>query len=196
MNILLVGASGRTGRHVIHTALARHHQVTALARSPGSIPSGEGLSVLIGDPRDPNCISNAVKSGADVVISCLGQRTSEDRGLLTAAAAATVRGLSGSPSVPYIVLSQGLLFQSRNPVIAILRLFLRRHVEDSEGMERILANSNIAWEIVRPPRLRDSKHRSSGYSIEIGAMPRGAASMERSDLALYLVEESETRAHL
>ena len=106
-----------------------------------------------------------------------------------------MKALRTRPEIPYIVLSQGLLFPSKNPIIALLRFFLRRHVHDSEGMEHLLRSTDLKWEIVRPPRLKDTSVRR-GYSIAVGARPRGPASMERYDLACYLVHEAEARAHL
>ena len=39
MNMIVFGATGRTGRCVIDLALAQGHNVTAFARGPGAISS-------------------------------------------------------------------------------------------------------------------------------------------------------------
>src|SRR5262245_45079360 len=54
-----------------------------------------------------------------------------------------------------VVVSQGLLFPSRNPMIGLLRMMLARHVADSTAMERVLQESSIDWTIARPPYLKD-----------------------------------------
>ena len=36
MNVFVIGATGRTGRHAVSQLLARGHEVTALARNPSA----------------------------------------------------------------------------------------------------------------------------------------------------------------
>ena len=194
MTILLLGATGRTGQHVIKEAIARGHRIIALGRSSKRVSDGSHIRVVEADPCNSPAIA-AVLGEADVVLSCLGQRSSADATLLTDSASAVVKAMRDRRAIPYIVISQGLLFPSKNPFIGLLRLLLRRHVRDSEGMERVLLQSDLQWEIVRPPRLKDSPGRS-GYCIAAGSRPAKPAVMERADLARYLVDESERGAHL
>jgi uncharacterized protein YbjT (DUF2867 family) len=77
-------------------------------------------------------------------------------------------------------------------MIALLRLFLVRHVADSTAMERLIVGSNMDWTIVRPLRLLQGGV-ARGYRIEVGARPRGSWAMQRGDLAAYLLHEAETR---
>jgi putative NADH-flavin reductase len=189
VKILVIGASGRTGRLVTDTALARGHLVTALVRSPATIPARPGQRVVVGDPIRIDDLTPAF-AAQDVVISCLGQRTGADAHLLRNAASAALAVGSQLDVKRYLVVSQGLLFPSKNPIVLALRWILARHVADSTEMERLVRAADMDWTIVRPPRLTEGSE-PRGHVIAVGARPAGARSMRRVDLAAFLVEEAE-----
>jgi putative NADH-flavin reductase len=191
MNLFLLGATGRTGRHVLDQALARGHGVTALVRDPSALQARENLRTRLGDPRRTDDLAS-VLVGHDAVISCLGQRSTSDATLLREAAGAALEALGRAGVRRYVVVSQGLLFPSRNPIIHLLRLILARHVADSAAMERLVGASDVDWTIVRPPRLLDGGD-AKGYRIELDEQPKGGWSMQRADLAAYLLDEAEYR---
>ena len=72
--ILVVGATGGTGREVVLQALAAGHDVTALARTATRLPiEHPKLRAIDGAlPQDASLLSNAM-AGQDVVISALGR---------------------------------------------------------------------------------------------------------------------------
>jgi uncharacterized protein YbjT (DUF2867 family) len=51
-NILVLGATGGTGRLIISQALARGHQVAALVRSPEQADNLKGAQIIVGDAMD------------------------------------------------------------------------------------------------------------------------------------------------
>src|SRR3979409_1428120 len=72
MNLLVLGATGRTGRLVVEQALAADHGVTALVRSPEKLTLvHSNLRVVAGEATDKSALSEALE-GADAVISTLG----------------------------------------------------------------------------------------------------------------------------
>lgn len=73
-NLVVLGASGRTGRLVVEQALAAGHLVTALVRSPEKLTLRHPkLRVVVGDATDSSALSRALE-GAVAVISTLGSR--------------------------------------------------------------------------------------------------------------------------
>jgi putative NADH-flavin reductase len=130
----------------------------------------------------------------DAIISCLGQRSAADANLMRDSALAVAKALARVKVRRYVVISQGLLFKSRNPLISLLRILLARHLKDSAAMERVLVQSEVQWTIVRPPRLTEGR-RFKGYRAEINTRPTGAWSMRRTDLAAFLVDEAERGAY-
>ncbi|WP_183573737.1 NAD(P)-dependent oxidoreductase [Mucilaginibacter sp. X5P1] len=69
--ILILGATGRTGKHAVSFALAQGYQVVALVRNPAKIlVNSEGLTIITSVPTDINDVRNAMKD-CDAVISLL-----------------------------------------------------------------------------------------------------------------------------
>ncbi len=74
--LLVLGATGRTGRLVVEQALAAGHTVTALVRSPQKLTtSNSNLRVVTGDVTDTSALAGAMER-ADAVISTLGGKGS------------------------------------------------------------------------------------------------------------------------
>src|SRR5260221_7453590 len=72
MNLVVLGATGRTGRLVVEQALAAGHTVTALVRSPEKLAMrNSNLRVVKGEATDTSAVARALE-GADAVISTLG----------------------------------------------------------------------------------------------------------------------------
>jgi putative NADH-flavin reductase len=130
----------------------------------------------------------------DAVISCLGQRSRQDAYLLRDAAAAALEAMARTGVGRFLVVSQGLLFPSRNPLLKLLRLILARQLADSAAMEQLVRSSGVDWTIVRPPMLQDGGQ-PRGYRVQRGARPAGAWAMQRADLATFLVDETERHEH-
>src|SRR5918992_5532141 len=72
MKLLIVGATGGTGRQLVRQALERGHAVTAFARDPAALDERDGLRVLAGDVLDPAAVERAV-AGHEAVLCALGK---------------------------------------------------------------------------------------------------------------------------
>ncbi|KAI3395689.1 hypothetical protein diail_987 [Diaporthe ilicicola] len=91
MQILLLGATGRTGLLVLKEALDRNHSITALARNPESLSTNpaiadhpnrsRNLTIVPGSPLNKPNISTALyasRTPVDVVIITLNPRRTSD----------------------------------------------------------------------------------------------------------------------
>ncbi len=47
MKLLVIGSTGRTGRHVVEQGIKRGHAITAFARSPQKLSGVQGLQGII-----------------------------------------------------------------------------------------------------------------------------------------------------
>lgn len=72
--VLLAGATGAVGRHVLEQLKAAGHFVRTLSRDPARRGAVAGLAdeVRLGDVCDPRSLAGACDGGIDVVISCVG----------------------------------------------------------------------------------------------------------------------------
>jgi putative NADH-flavin reductase len=73
MNLLVLGATGNTGRQFVDLALNRGHKITAIVRSISRMDERDGLTAIQGNVLDSSVLHQAVR-GVDAVISCLGIR--------------------------------------------------------------------------------------------------------------------------
>ena len=85
--ILIIGATGGTGRILLDKALEQGHQVTALARNPSAVaPRDYRPRVLRGNALDPKAVG-AVVAGHDAVLPVLGTRGRQPTTLFSASTA-------------------------------------------------------------------------------------------------------------
>ncbi|KAJ6441778.1 TrkA-N domain-containingdehydrogenase [Purpureocillium lavendulum] len=80
MHIYIAGASGRNGRLVLQEALERGHTVTALVRTPSSLPPHPNLTVISGTPASQADVERGLVTPrpAAAVITALGARRTSD----------------------------------------------------------------------------------------------------------------------
>ena len=72
MRVLVFGATGSVGRHVVGQGLARGHDVTAFVRGPsGLVVAHERLTVFRGDVLDATSVERAVR-GQEAVLCSIG----------------------------------------------------------------------------------------------------------------------------
>jgi putative NADH-flavin reductase len=201
MNILVLGATGPLGRHIVEQALSDGHHVTALVREPGRLPAQQGLSEAVGDVLDPEAVAAAV-GGHDAVISALGHSRPSPHGrdlhpavphLIDAMRAAGVSRLVwvSSHSIGDSHGHSGLLFERL--VVPIGRL--RAEFADKERQEALVAASDLDWTIVRPARLTNTP--ATG---RVRAAPRLRLSIRdsisRADVAQFIIGEVDSGEHI
>ena len=73
MKLVIFGAAGRTGRHLVQQALTAGHEAVAFVRTPAKLSlQHERLTVVQGDVTDTAAVARAT-DGADAVLNVLGQ---------------------------------------------------------------------------------------------------------------------------
>jgi putative NADH-flavin reductase len=191
MKLVILGATGGTGRQLVRQALDQGHAVTAVVRNPDRLPiSDPGLYVRTADVTDPAALE-PVFTGHDAVLSALGPHSNKQAGIVANATKAILRAL-GNGEVRRLVTVSAAPVGPRPPgepllarvvITPLVRRAFRDIYADLAEMERQLqAASNIDWTILRPPRLLDRSAKGQ-YRTQIGsAVPRGF-SLSRADLA-------------
>src|SRR6476646_2300821 len=117
MNLVVLGATGGTGRLVVEQALAAGHTVTALVRSPEKLAVVDPkLHVVAGQATDPSAVARAL-DGADALISTLGGGGS----VISDSTRAIVEAANKAGVSRVVLLSSFLVERDRfNPVTRLL----------------------------------------------------------------------------
>jgi putative NADH-flavin reductase len=104
--ILVLGASGGTGRLIVAQALARGLEVTVLLRSPEKAADLAGARVILGDARDGAVLRQALE-GQEAVVSALGTPASPFREvtLLSSATRALVEAMKAEAVSRLVVIT-------------------------------------------------------------------------------------------
>lgn len=196
MHILVLGATGGTGRQVIEQALGHGHEVVAFARDPTRIDVDDPrLTVVTGDVTDAAAVQAAVE-GCDAVISTLGSRGERpvhvySDGVANAIRAMTVRGVSrlvvmsavgaGARNAPELPIGQRAFMMLPS---------MRAIYDDIERMEGDVMLSDLEWTIVRPAGLIDGPFTGIYRVVEGPVVPKGSQ-VSRADVAALLLKCAE-----
>ena len=202
MKILLLGATGATGRHLLDQALAKGHDVTALVRdSAKTLTTHPRLVVVTGKPDVAADLERTVR-GQDAVLSALGPRRGKDP-IVVDVAGLLVSAMQAAGVKRLVWLSAGGVGDSAKQLIAasfifgriILPLFLRKTYANHERAEAILRASQLDWTIVRPVELVD---RPTSRSVTASAPADRIVGLKiaRQDVAAFMLDELESRAQL
>ncbi len=194
MNMLVFGASGRTGRELVKQGLAQGHTVTAFVRHPASfVIAHPQLKVVQGDAADRVSVERAV-SGQDVVICALGAANLLKRdqavvvgvhNIIMAMEEAGVRRL--------IYLSADTVRATRDELNAMRKVFVpllfHNSAADHELNESMIKQSRLDWIIVRPPMLTNGARTSAYRSGERLRARAIIPQFSRADLAEFMLNQ-------
>ncbi len=194
MKVLILGATGGTGREIVREAGAQGHSVVALVRSKATATGLAGAELVEGDARDAQVLSHALK-GCSGVISSLGTSVSPFREvtLLSEATRALVKAME-SRNVRRLVCITGLgagdsrghggfLFDK-----LFFPLLLRKVYDDKNRQEGVVRASKLDWVLVRPVVLNDKPATGTvRAATDLSGIHGGEVS--RSDVAKFVVQQ-------
>lgn len=207
MKVLVVGATGGTGRATVAELVRRGHDVTALSRSASSL-TGTRVQGVDGDVMDPAVVDRLV-AGQDAVVVTLGIRENTVR----------VR-LRGPARTPIDVRSRG----TRHLIDAMRRLGVRRlvllssygvgstkallpftsrvvfalligpQIADTERQADAVHASGLDWVEVQPVYLTDDDDGSTTFASTTGEFR--TMKVSRQQVGRFLAESVESDAYL
>lgn len=205
-DILLIGATGRTGRLVLSSALSRGHKVTTLVRPSSSLPSQPNLTISRGSPLDASAISTALSltTGPVVIISTLGQtRTSGNPFaaptspplFMAQSSVAVVQAVKASDRrvAKVIVMSMfgaGSSFPNLNFLMRATMLYsnMKQTLEDQNEVDRIVKESGLRYVMPRPAILKGEVALPVKLLGEEGEKAGFMPSVSASSVAEYMLD--------
>jgi uncharacterized protein YbjT (DUF2867 family) len=192
MKVLVLGATGGSGRLIVREARAKGHSVVALVRSKANADL-PGADMIEGDARDEGTLIRAL-NGCDAVVSSLGTGVSfREVSLLTVATGALVRAMTRNGVRRLVCISALGVGDSRGHGGFVFDklfqpLLLSHAYKDKDGQEAAIRASSLDWVIVRPAMLTNDPARGSVRAVTDLAAVNGGK-IARADVARFVVEQ-------
>lgn len=192
--LLVLGATGGTGRHIVSQAVERGWDVAVLARSAEKANQLPGARVVVGDALDEVALRRALK-GRDAVVSALGTPASpfRDVTLLSSATRVLVDAMKAEKISRLVAITGigagdsaghgGFLFDR-----LIFPLLLRHVYADKNRQEAVIRASGLDWVLVRPSVLND---KLGGQTVRVLTDLSGfhGGAISRADVARFVLDQ-------
>jgi putative NADH-flavin reductase len=193
MKLLVLGATGATGKLLVADALADGHQVTAYVRNPARVTTRDpNLNVITGHADDSGALA-ATLPGHDAVISMLGNgygRTGKT--LINDSTRALIRAAEQSGVTRVVIMSAFGVGDSLPKGSMMGRFFYKRVIPgvlaDKARGEAQLKSSGLDWTLAYPVTL-NNKPATGFTATPLDSTPKlsGMPSISRADVAAFLL---------
>jgi uncharacterized protein len=213
LDIVIYGATGKVGSHVVQEALDRGHRVTAVSRNPVRVAKQhDNLSIVQGDLLDKASVTATV-TGQDVVIlsvrGVMGNSGSPESALQFIAAEMLVDVLSRQGDLaPRLIhvggsgsleVEPGVLFAEKLPTILLPKNLEVEILGQILALEFYRKVDDVAWAYATPPKNFTNGPRTGVFRIGGDRAledDRGKTRVSRADFAVALVDEAEQASHV
>jgi uncharacterized protein YbjT (DUF2867 family) len=202
VRILVIGATGGTGRELVRQGLERGHDVTAFVRDPRRLQSStDRLAVVRGDVLDPATLEPAMR-GQDAVVCALGHKrwfypnrilSQGTRNIVGAMQAHGVRRLvcETSLGVGDCFGRLGLYY-----TVFVVPFILPLYFWDKHRQETVIRGSGLDWVIVRPGALTNGPKRGRYRHGPAVGHWLWTVRVSRADVADFMLEQLSSYAYL
>lgn len=191
LNILVLGATGRVGSHIVSLALKEGHHVIALVRTPSKMNiADENLYVKQGNVLNIEDIAT-VMVNADAVISALN---TDGTNTLTESLPLVIQEMKKRNLYRIITVGTAGILQCRLTP-SLLRYQsseskrkTTRAAQEHHNVLKILEQSDMEWTIVCPTYLPDG-HYTGNYRVERDFLPEGGTEISVADTAEFTYQQ-------
>jgi putative NADH-flavin reductase len=200
--LLVLGASGLTGHHIVAEALAQGYEVTAFVRSPDKLTArGDRLHVATGNTVDDPASVMRAMDGQDVVISAIGAGKSfKAAGLIERSMRNVVAAMEAEGVRRLIWTSAFGVGDTRRDTPLLPKIFmstlLRGIYADKRASENFLRQRNLDWTLVCPTGLSNAPGNGRYHAAERLDLRGVFPTVPRADVAKFIVTQIEDRTYL
>jgi putative NADH-flavin reductase len=191
MKVVIFGSTGRTGKHLIHSALEAGFDVTAFARIPDSIAiKHPRLAFFQGDATVATAVESAI-IGKDAVLSAVGSDLGQTN--LRQKAIENMVAAMQKHHVRRIIGIGGMGILQASPKLQIFQTpgFPQEYApvsQDHNSAFEALHRSGLDFTLVCPPNIID-RPKTENYIVEADYPPKGKFHISTGDLADFMVKE-------
>jgi putative NADH-flavin reductase len=201
MNLIIFGATGRTGKPLVEQALAAGHKVTAYVRDANKLGSTHpNLKVVTGNLNETQKMAEAM-AGQDAVLVALGQVKGGSKTIMEEAAKSITTTMNKVGVRRLITLTgAGVAQPGDEPKLFnkfmsfMLNTLAKDVLKDSAKHAEIVRSSGLDWTVVRVPMLTDGerkgKYRVGKVGIDDG--PR----ISRADVADFMLKQVQDKSYI
>ncbi len=200
-SIVLIGATGMIGQRILHEALSRGHNVTAVVRDTSR--TGEqraNLDYRTGDIFQPDTIAAATVDH-DVVVSAYGPGVKNDPKLVVKAAHSLIEALTRVEPIRLIAVSgagslevgPGMQLMNTPDFPAMWKGFAEAHAEALD-VYRKAGFAEFDWTAICPSALIEPGTRTGHYRTDLDQLivdGKGKSYISAEDFAVAVVDEIE-----
>jgi uncharacterized protein YbjT (DUF2867 family) len=200
--LLIVGATGGTGRQLVDQALQRGYTVTALVRNPARLKvEHPQLTVVRGDVLDSATVEAAML-GQEAVLCALGHKRFFYPTRILSDGTRNILSAMQTHGVAHLVCETALgIGDSAGRMglyytFFVIPVILPFYFWDKTRQERLIAASQAEWVIVRPGALTNRQPRTVyQHGPHVGSFLR-TVSISRADVADFMLNQIADRRYL
>lgn len=199
MKLVIFGATGNVGKHLVKCAIANGHTVTAFCRDAKALSEqqAEQLTIFQGDIFHREAVEKAIK-GQDAVLCTIGDgRKGKVRGPGTQHIISAMKKQGVQRLICQTTLGLGSSSGNLNFVwkYIMFGFFLKKAFKDHQAQEEYLFNSDIDYTIVRPSALTDGEA-THAYQVGFNGEQKNLnLKITKADVADFMLKQlSDTAA--
>jgi putative NADH-flavin reductase len=200
--VLIIGATGGTGRQLVPQALERGYAVTALVRDPSRLQIDHPLlTIRQGDVLDEGSLEAAMQ-GQDAVVCALGHKRFFSPTRILSGGTRNILRAMETHGVPRLVCETSLgIGDSAGRMglyytLFVIPVILPFYYWDKTRQECMLAASRAEWVIVRPGLLTDGEKRGRyRHGHQIGSLLL-TVRISRADVADFMLNQLTSDTYL
>jgi putative NADH-flavin reductase len=197
VKLLILGATGKTGRQIVTQALEKGHEVTALARDSKKVDiQHPRLRIVEGDVRNSQAVGAAM-AGQQAVISAIGRGLSFKSENLIAESVPGIIAAMRTTGITRLIFTSALGVGDTYRISPLLpKIFfstlLRGIYADKLIGDQMIRNSGLDWTIVQPAVLTDGPL-TTNYRVGEHLSLSGMNKVSRADTAHFIVDRINDR---
>ncbi|HUO82594.1 MAG TPA: SDR family oxidoreductase [Gammaproteobacteria bacterium] len=202
LRILIVGATGGTGRMLVAQSLERGYAVTAFVRDPSRLKiEHPRLRIVPGDVLDAESVAAAVY-GQQAVLSALGHKQYfkptriQSQGTANILRAMDTHGVSRFVCETSLGIGDSAGRMGLYYTFFVVPFILPFYYWDKTRQERIIGASGADWVIVRPGALNNGARRGQyRHGRHVGNY-FWTVRISRADVAAFMLDQLESDSYL